>query len=226
MIKTGQSNRKSTESTLSLPSPICESQPVTSKSTAMKTTSYHPDTAFDSMHETYERLVKCVANRILHRYLYAVDDVCQQVWIEAHAQCMSGRTLGKNWFTLRTRSRALDVRRDLNEGPLSLDELVEMESGPEGEEDNALVDRLQFAHHLEGSDSAFDPRVREYVAAAVDRLTEPLRAVISAHYYAGRDLADIAVELHVPLGTVKRRLHDARVRLKAMFMPAEQNEAA
>jgi RNA polymerase sigma-70 factor (ECF subfamily) len=48
---------------------------------------------------------------------------------------------------------------------------------------------------------------------AVRRLPRPLREVVLLHYYADLRVEDVAFALHRPVGTVKRRLHEARARL-------------
>jgi RNA polymerase sigma-70 factor, ECF subfamily len=48
---------------------------------------------------------------------------------------------------------------------------------------------------------------------AFDRLTVDQRALLVAHHLDGVGLADLAVRLGVPEGTVKSRLHTARVAL-------------
>ena len=52
---------------------------------------------------------------------------------------------------------------------------------------------------------------------AVSRLPDRLRSVVLLHYVADLPLADVATALHRPLGTVKRRLHEAR-RLLAVAL--------
>ncbi len=49
---------------------------------------------------------------------------------------------------------------------------------------------------------------------AFERLPVEQRALLVAHHLDGRPLADIALELEVPLGTVKSRLHTARAALE------------
>ena len=49
---------------------------------------------------------------------------------------------------------------------------------------------------------------------AVSRLSAVHREVIIEHYLRGRTVGEIAASLGIPAGTVKRRLHDARVDLK------------
>jgi len=57
--------------------------------------------------------------------------------------------------------------------------------------------------------AAHDPWLRDLV----DRLPERQRQAILLHYYADIPIEQIAHLLHVPTGTVKRRLHDGRSRL-------------
>lgn len=56
---------------------------------------------------------------------------------------------------------------------------------------------------------SYDPWLRDLV----DRLPSRQRQAILLHYYADVPVAEIGRLLHVPVGTVKRRLHDGRKRL-------------
>ncbi len=47
----------------------------------------------------------------------------------------------------------------------------------------------------------------------VERLSPKLREAVLLHYYADLPVAEIARLVHRPVGTVKRRLHDARLAL-------------
>jgi RNA polymerase sigma-70 factor, ECF subfamily len=53
--------------------------------------------------------------------------------------------------------------------------------------------------------------------SAVDGLSLEQRAAIVLHYYLGFKEREIASEVGRPLGTIKRRLHDARIRLRALL---------
>ena len=50
---------------------------------------------------------------------------------------------------------------------------------------------------------------------AVARLPERLRSVVLLHYVADLPVAEVAAAIRRPLGTVKRRLHEARALLAA-----------
>lgn len=67
------------------------------------------------------------------------------------------------------------------------------------------------ATHLVRTTPAHDPWLRDLV----ERLPDRPRQAILLHYYADVSVEQIAGLLHVPVGTVKRRLHDGRTRLAA-----------
>jgi RNA polymerase sigma factor (sigma-70 family) len=59
---------------------------------------------------------------------------------------------------------------------------------------------------------------RSIVRKALASLPTTERRTAQLFYLEERSCADIADDLRVPLGTVKRRLHDARERLRAMLL--------
>ncbi len=64
-------------------------------------------------------------------------------------------------------------------------------------------------------DSIVRSEERTAVRAALRRLKAIDRSALEAFYLKGQSLVEIADKFDVPLGTVKRRLHTARARLKA-----------
>jgi RNA polymerase sigma-70 factor (ECF subfamily) len=64
-----------------------------------------------------------------------------------------------------------------------------------------------------GSDEsveAHDPWLRDLV----ERLPKRLRTPVLLHYYADLPVDEVAATLHLPVGTAKRRLHEARAILR------------
>jgi RNA polymerase sigma-70 factor (ECF subfamily) len=59
--------------------------------------------------------------------------------------------------------------------------------------------------------------LRRDVEAALRSLTPRQRAAIVLYYYVGLSGPEIAQHLSSPLGTVKRRLHDGRARLRTLL---------
>lgn len=67
------------------------------------------------------------------------------------------------------------------------------------------------------SESAEASERRALMLAAVAKLPPANRAAVEAHYLDGRSIADAARGLAAPPGTVKRRLHDARAKLRSLL---------
>ena len=75
------------------------------------------------------------------------------------------------------------------------------------ERDRSLVERAAqvWVHETPAHDSS--------VRDLVERLPERLRSVVLLHYYADLPVAEVAIVLHRPVGTIKRRLLEARAVL-------------
>ena len=86
--------------------------------------------------------------------------------------------------------------------------------------ERAAVTRLGEALCEDGPEH--DPWLRDLV----ERLPVRHREVVLLHYYADLSVADIAVALHRPVGTVKRRLHEARNSLAAAVASSEREVPA
>lgn len=71
--------------------------------------------------------------------------------------------------------------------------------------------------HAQRITSAMTVDVTGDLRDLVERLPEPLRVPVLLHYYADLPISDVARLMHRPLGTIKRRLHEARQRLAVEY---------
>ncbi len=62
------------------------------------------------------------------------------------------------------------------------------------------------------------------VALAVRSLSAPLKEVVLLHYFSDRSIEEIALLLGIPAGTVKSRLHNARIELFAKLSGMKQRK--
>jgi RNA polymerase sigma-70 factor (ECF subfamily) len=69
---------------------------------------------------------------------------------------------------------------------------------------------------------AHDPWLQDLV----QRLPVRLREVVLLHYYADLPIEQVAAAVHRPVGTVKRRLHEARAALATAVADSEQEVPA
>lgn len=66
-------------------------------------------------------------------------------------------------------------------------------------------------------DAAARNEMRDRLVDALGLLPEKQRAVLVLHYMSGHSLAELSAFLNVPAGTVKKRLHDGREKLREIL---------
>lgn len=95
------------------------------------------------------------------------------------------------------------------------------------------ADSLDAKMSAEGDDKCWDvpdsttdpeevvvgPMVSEEVQRALDALPEEFRSVVILADMEQMDYADISAVLHIPVGTVRSRLHRARTMLRKQLVP-------
>lgn len=122
------------------------------------------------------------------------EDAAQEALIIAFTQLGDLRELRAFPAWLRTLTRTAAIRQGRRKRPDTISE-------PEAE--------------AVGEDPVEDAEVRQAVRGAVRNLTQAQQQVIERFYLQGQKISEIAKALSLPEGTVKRRLHDARERLRA-----------
>jgi RNA polymerase sigma-70 factor (ECF subfamily) len=154
--------------------------------------------AFDEIVARYERRVFAIALRICRHHEDA-RDVTQDVFVTAlrSLSAFRGEAQLATWLHRVTVNAALDLvrRRGRREGP-GLDEVGDRPASEPGPESAAIE----------------SVRARE-VHLALGRIADDQRAVIALHDLQGLDYSEVAAALDVPVGTVKSRLHRARLAL-------------
>ena len=98
------------------------------------------------------------------------------------------------WLHRLTVNACLDLARRRRRRPIEVG-VLEIEQRSGGDPTDALGDR-------------------ELVNAVLRRLDEHGRSIVVLHYYLGMPLTDVAATLRIPVGTVKSRLHRARLALR------------
>jgi RNA polymerase sigma-70 factor (ECF subfamily) len=154
--------------------------------------------AFDEIVDRYERRVFAVALRIVRNHEDA-RDVTQDVFVTAlrAIKGFRGDAQLSTWFHRVAVNASLDVvRKRSRREHASVDELTDQPSGEPGPESEAIASvRAGEVHRALG---ALDP---------------DHRALIVLHDLQDLDYAACAEALGIPLGTVKSRLHRARIAL-------------
>ena len=153
--------------------------------------------AFNQLATRFGAFVLALARRRLEN-LHDAEDEAQNVLTEAflHLHTLQDPTKFQAWLKRLVRNRCIDrLRRKRN-----------------------VESRVEF-HDDVSQAACAAPRLRAEskapeLASAVTRLSVPLRETLELHYFQNCSLKEISARLNVPLNTVKRRLHDARQKLK------------
>jgi RNA polymerase sigma-70 factor (ECF subfamily) len=165
--------------------------------------------------EAFSALARASAGRLhataqlILRHPDRADDAVQDALVEAWRDIRGLRDPERldAWLhRLLVRSCHRHAKRDRRRS------VVEIELGPSHE---PLV--------ADGSRGIAD---RDEIGRAFRRLHEDQRAVLALVYFADLSLADAAVALGVPVGTVKSRLNRAMVALRAALAAEERLPAA
>ncbi len=132
------------------------------------------------------------------------EDVAQGAFLRAYERIASfdgARPFGP-WFMRLVVNRAISVaggRRDLSFEAHAEDE------GTLPSHDSGLQEMLETSE------------TRDEILAALEKLSPGQRAAIVMRYFLDLSDAEVSQRLAVPPGTVRRRLHDARQRLRRLL---------
>lgn len=89
------------------------------------------------------------------------------------------------------------------------------------ENDPNLLEGTSMGQGTPTESSVFDRISQEQFTEAVESLSPKIRTTVEM-YAQGRRYQEIAEELGVPMGTVAKRLHDARSKLRTLLEPLLQ----
>ncbi len=152
--------------------------------------------------------------RFIERYTYDAEDardVTQEVFLKVHAALDSYDPKYKfsTWLFRIAGNAAIDHLRRRKVRPLPL----ELPLGEDGES-RVAEPRENRPDPLEDLTRS---RLREALAAAIDRLPDDYRELISLRHYGEMPYEEIAEMKGMPLGTVKNKLFRARQALRDLL---------
>lgn len=167
--------------------------------------------AYGELVARFQNAVYAVALTRVHDHAEA-QELTQEVFVHAmrklaqlrDARCFAG------WLKQITVRMAINrlTRRHLAHGtePEMLDSVAARTAGP--------VEELERTE------------ARRQIHTGLDRLKPLDRSTLEAFYLRGRTLKQMSREFETPVGTIKRRLHVARLRLKEVLEDAPVAEEA
>ena len=163
------------------------------------------DDAFESLveryrNELYHFLVRFTGGR------QAAEDVFQDAFLQVHQSIETFQTnlRFKPWLFTIAANKARDYLRRSNRRPLSS---LTVAAGAAGEE-RSVLDLLQADLDLP-QEQIEKKETQQLVQAVVMGMPDHLREILLLAYFHQVPYKQIAQTLHIPLGTVKSRLHTA-----------------
>ncbi|MFM7150863.1 MAG: RNA polymerase sigma factor, partial [Gemmataceae bacterium] len=155
----------------------------------------------------------------LRRYLgdaSLAEDVFQNTFLQLYVKCgqyESGRPVRPWLYTIVTHQAIDALRRNGRHQAVSLD-LKRVEPG-----DGELVGLMEMLESRGPCpvEAATVQERSEQIRASVEQLPDFLRQVLLLAYFQGLKYREIADILHIPVGTVKSRLHAALVKLQEIW---------
>ena len=158
--------------------------------------------AFGELVKMFQDAVYGVAYAIVGNFEDA-QDIAQEAFIHAWRNLNTLKDLVKfpNWLCRIARNLCIDFLRQRKLETVELEEAIAV-----------------HAPSPEPLEQTEKKELAESVLAAVRALPEKLRLTTTLFYINGYTVNEIAEFLEAPAGTIKRRLHDSRQRLKESIM--------
>lgn len=165
------------------------------------------ESALADLYDRHATAVYSLARRIV-RHPEDAEDVTQQVFAQAwrtSARYDASRGAVAAWLLVMARTRAIDCLRrgDATRGVVTGDDWLADVADPEPDVEYLAATREQV----------------DRVKSAMERLPEEQRVAVELAYYQGLTQTEIAAQTSTPLGTVKTRVRNALIALRAAVAP-------
>jgi RNA polymerase sigma-70 factor (ECF subfamily) len=170
--------------------------------------------AFETLVQRYEKPLFNYLLRYLHSESLA-EEVFQATFLRLHEKCdlFSEVRQFRPWLYSIATHLAIDaLRREGRHRAASLDQ-----ERADSDMDVGSLLKLLRSHTLSPPEQMQAQERAQWARQAVDELPEHLRIIVLLAYFQGLKLQEVSEILHIPLGTVKSRLHKALLLLNSRW---------
>lgn len=171
--------------------------------------------AFEVLVHRYEKPLFNYLLRYLHSAPLA-EDVFQATFLRVHEKChqfAEDRQFRPWLYRIATHSAIDALRKEGRHRVASLDQ-----ERMDTETDGGSLLRLLESHIPSPLEQMELEERAQWTRRVVDKLPDELRVIVLLAYFQGLKFHEVAEILHLPLGTVKSRLHKALVMLNAAWL--------
>ena len=175
----------------------------------------------------FEELMDRYKNNLLHFLIRfvgstaAAEDVFQETFLQIHisAETFDPSRRFKPWlFTIAANKGRDWHRKHSKRTVLSLSQ----EIGGEGE-GTRFIDLMEADQELPDA-TLLDTEQKDSIRNAVEQLPDHLREILLLSYFQQMSYVQISESLHIPLGTVKSRLHAAVAAFSQAWQTANSED--
>jgi RNA polymerase sigma-70 factor (ECF subfamily) len=166
--------------------------------------------SFEQLYERFSGVLFSTALHVLNNP-EAAEDVLQDVFIAIWEKApLYDAERGKplTWAVTLTRNKAIDRLRSLQRKGLLHDRI---------EQETKIFEEHSGRSSIDEVDTAEKSKI---VRQAILQLSPTQQEAINLAFFSGLTQAEIAIQLHQPLGTVKARIRRGMMRLKEIITPA------
>jgi len=166
--------------------------------------------AYGTLVTRYKDLVYTIALRIVTDESDA-EDVAQETFLRAYRALprFRGDSKFSSWLYRIATNRSLTHLKRRKRRATTVD----IDAGPHIEARSKEPSPIGTPE-----DAVLDDEFRRRVRAAVERLPEQYRVVVTLFYLQERSYKEVAATLGIPMGTLKTHLHRARALLKEILI--------
>lgn len=182
---------------------------------------------FEQIYKTHYSNVKRVINQIVKNTMDA-EELASETMIRVHKALPTYREeISKlsTWIVNIAKNAAIDHIRKRKLNTIAIEEYSQgRDGGGETEERVDFMIELK-CDSVNPEEKMIEDEIRSVMNNNFNQLNKTDQTIATMHYFDGLSYDEIAQEMQMPLGTVKAKIHKARVRLMEAF-PVEMRKLA
>lgn len=181
---------------------------------------------FNEIYKKHYRLVFNVINKIVKNELDA-EELASETMIRVHKALPTYREdISKlsTWIVNIAKHAAIDHLRKKKLNTVALDDV---HFNWDNADDSGNADHLIAlkCDQVNPEEKMIENEVRLVMDSQFEKLNQTDKTIATLHYFDGLSYEEVAKEMEMPLGTIKAKIHKARVKLMGAF-PVEMRKLA
>lgn len=173
---------------------------------------------FNEIYEKHYRMVFYAINKIVKNEL-DTEELASETMIRVHKALPTYREdLSKlsTWIMNIAKNAAIDHYRKKKLNTIAIDSVyIDWVNGDESPQTDHLI--ALKCDSVNPEEKMIENEVRKVMNSQFEKLNQKDKTIATLHYFDGLSYEEVANEMEMPLGTIKAKLHKARVMLMEAF---------